>query len=737
MQSFLKRIMLVTAAFFWVSAITLQATAVLSVAAGNAADSSLLLMVPGLAASPHPVAQKTIGPGGGTLSCSGLAVTVPAQAFGADTAVSLAGARDTPAFVGAPQSLVWQLQIQATGWTKPLEISLGTVGGADRDLPVALADSLVVGADRSELRPAIVPGQVRSGVLYVELGATDFGDASYDVRTANAAQDVPTRREITFWKITGFETLRSDHFRLYYPAAIAADPQDIPQKILNFAEKAYAKLQAMGFMTTALQFPVTITVENGMGEVDGAAGVPLSGKGGQYLNLNQAICTAADLQRLEVTIGHEYFHIVQNLYNPRSALAIRHPLATPNFLMLSEASSVWFEARMLESETYVSQVFLNNMPEYAYGLDAGAGRGDIQNRGYWGAGFLRYLRNARGSDSFVYDLWRNVQDQGTGTSGLSDLGAVIETVGSMAETSSKWVDFLEKTASRNTGYANWPALASTVTHFTRNSSGEYVPAATFVGDIEPFAGHVWKVNFNVLNAGDNSWVAVAQEAPNVSYALYKVVSGSGFARLATLAPGKPHQFSVNQGEIVIAVATNSDNSSPYRATSTASVYFRLQSDTQYCLDVPHGWPMTQNGYERIWRNPTSGTIAAVERYVDDTFTQPTFVRCMDINTGYDILNSEWYANGQQSAEIHIENDLRHGLSRFWFENGQICVNSNYNHGYLYGAYAQYLEDGTLMLQGSYCQGLGKIGEWYYYGDGYPYTCTYSTCGGDPVCQNVN
>lgn len=700
----------------------------------------LLLTIPAITANPRPSAQGVIGPGGGTVASGQVGVTAPAGAFGADTAVRLAGQRTRPDFVGSPDSLVWTAAVDAQGWNQPLSLCLGQVGGPDRELPVALADALVVDSDRSEPRPAIVPGQVRNGRLCVALAPND--GTSFDVpRAADRTADVATRREVTFWKISGFETLRSDHFRLYYPARIAAYPEDIPQQILNFAETAYAKLAAMGFETTGLTFPVSITAQGGMGQTDGEAGVPLSGKAEQYLNINADICAPGFLQRLQATIGHEYFHVIQNLYNPRSALAIRHPWAAADYLLLSEASSVWFEGRMLDSESYVSEVFVQNIAEHQTGLGASAERGGLQSRGYWASGFLRYLRDARGADSFVYDLWAEIRTSGSGLGVTSDISALTDVWGSLSDFSAKWAAFYEKAAA-GIAYDSWPKLPSSQTHYVQTPTGGYLPYADFRDDVLPLSGRVWRVSVNALESGDTNWAALAEGDTDLNFVLFKTGSGGGgvYTRLGAITPGTALRFTASQGDMLMASVGNSNDSYPYRTASTAILHLRTQSDPLYCPDVPHGWPMEFNSGARVWRHATQNYAVAKEIYFSGDPDRPGMAECMDIGTGEYNLRQEWYENGNQKSYSQLEGDYFVGLQKRWFENGQLHEQyyRNISGGY-YGSYVEYLESGTLRSSGSYCDdGSGRIGEWYFYGEGYPYTCAYAVCNDqNPRCQSAS
>jgi hypothetical protein len=111
---------------------------------------------------------------------------------------------------------------------------------------------------------------------------------------------------------------------------------------------------------------------------------------------------------MEVTIGHEFFHAIQNTYDPAHARI--KAIWNSRGLCLYDASSTWFEGEMIDSPSYIGapamgEIFRGN-PFYTKGLGYGC-RSDPKGYGYGASTFLRYLTNKYGAD-LVLVLWRNI-----------------------------------------------------------------------------------------------------------------------------------------------------------------------------------------------------------------------------------------------------------------------------------------------------------------------------------------
>ena len=678
------------------------------------ADDDILFFVPALAGLPADSAA--IGPAGGTLRAGAASVTVVSGTFDASVQMTLATSRTAPDFLGRPASRIYDLGIETGRMDKDLAVALSGFGGPDRDVVVAVAERADYDADRATARPAMVAGQVRSGVLRFTLPATETQAASNArnlVRNATAP-DTPTRTGFTFWAVSGFNTMESTHFRLYYPASIQADA-DMAQIILNDAEDAYTRLHDMGFLTTGLSLPLVITVEAGMGTRDGEAGIPLSGKAGQYLNLNVNLCAPTHADKLRATIGHEFFHIVQNLYDPRSALRIRHPRAHPYFLWLSEASSVWFESVVLDSSTYVADVFTSNIDMYRQGPETFVDHAEAQSIGYYASGFLRHLTDARGSNTLVYDIWKEVRDEGRGTSDYSDLTAVVRAVGSAVTTGAQWTDFVQRLLSKTSGHGGWPEPSASD---SRNSYGTlgYVTAWDFSAALAPFSAAKWKVGFNKINAGDTDYFARVDSSDSIEYAVFK---GTGkppsYGRLGTVSPGAPLNFSVTEGDSVIVTASNSDTTPPYQTPRNAAVHIGLKDTCRYCPGIPATATLyLATERERLWRHATKGHQVAYEVYWDTARTVIAQAECYEYETGCSSTWSTWYENGNREWERVFDCDGQaNGVLKHYYGTGVPDEFTTYAHGLQTGAYTKYYENGNYQITGYKTNGAWT-GTWTWY-----------------------
>ena len=692
-------------------------------------DDDILLFIPVILATPS--GNAAIGAAGGTVRAGTASVAIAPNTLAQSVTVTLTSGRRRPDFLGQPASLVYSLNIASGDLTKDLAVTLAGFGGPDRDVVVALADRADYDTSQMATRPALVTGRVRSGVLTFAIPATEVQTASggLDQTSGTPAPVTPTRTGYTFWAMAGFNTMESAHFRLYFPASIQAGKVDMAQLILNDAEDAYTRLQGLGFVMTGLSIPTSITVESGLGSRDGEAGLPLSGKAGQFLNLNVNLCTPATADKLRATIGHEYFHIVQNLYDPRSALRIRHPSFRPYFLWLSEASSVWFESVVLESSSYVSDIFVSNIDSCRQGLETFADHTEAQSIGYAASGFLRYLTDARGSNTIINTIWNEVRDEGKGTSAYSDLTAVIRGVGSGADTAIKWTDYMQRLLTNNSGHTGWPEPSATATYYSHTVQG-YVTAFDFLADVAPFSARKWKVLFNKLRAGETDYFARLDSNDDVEYALYKSAGPSQYARLGVIAANAPLNFTVAEGNSIVVTASNSDTASPYQTGRSAAVHIGLKGTCQYCPGIPSTATLAQAGDTfRLWEHETKRFTVAKEAYWDDTRTKIAVTECHEYDTGCLTSYSERYENGHKKEEFVYACDGGGGMNgpaKYYYDTGILRELTTYDHGRVTGPYASYYPNGNYQVTGYKDNGT-PIGLWTYYysDDGKPsQICTY-------------
>jgi len=725
-------------------------TTAFTLAAGASNENDLLLLTASTRVPlPDAAVSSAIGGAGGTVRLGGVTATLPAGALDTATTVTLSRARSDSAF-SLMKTTVYTLDVPDNPCiNQPMTVSMG-VGGGNRTVYVGLGDAYedVSGGNSNATRPTIIPGQVTGGVLTFAIPGTDICPsvsnnpaAIMAARTQGATPNaLPTRSSFSFLIVSGYLTLASTHFKVNYPSSIIAENEDLPQKLLEYAESAYTLLTGLGFsFDTAITWPMAINVEWNMGERVGETCIPLAGKARQYLNINADKCATSNLDLLKVTIGHEFFHAVQTTYDPRSALRIRHTWSTPVFLWLSEASSVWFESRMLGSSAYVADVFVNNIDEKTHGLDCFLSTHEIaQNVGYWASGFLRYLTTAK-SDALLPAVWNEVRDEGKGSSAYSDLTALIRAVGSGVDTAIFWQQYLSKVVSHTTGYSGWPLPTTDRTWYSQASgAGE---SQIFSTTLYPFSGEKWLIGYNSEPTSGTIWFKATTVDPDIAYDLYRGQNADGpFTFLATLVQDQRKETSVSQGDVFLVSATNSNTTAPYQTPKTASIAFGNEGQCSLCDGMPANLDVYNKSGVYEWYTTDTGILVATAILGVDA--RPYRLWCYDATTGnmklvkfyYDNLNL-WY---EEPCDATSQTCIAHGTYKEYYDNGHLHRSVTYVHGETIGLTTEfYNTPNTIGASGNYVSGGRQDGTWSYYDQsGKLYmTCVYSngTLVGD--CTN--
>jgi len=704
-------------------------------------NADILLLTAGLRTiSLTPSVQTVIGPGGGTVTSARATLVVPAGALGNASYVSLEGIRPDVQFGSNSARSGYKVIFRSPTLAKDATLAIAGFGGPDRTVLVAMYDTAGdYEGNTNSTQPNLVEGQVVSGTLRVTIPAVEL-DATTSGAGSNA-NAVNTWREFGLWAVAGYSILRSAHFRLTYPTALAGQTDDYPQLILDYAEAAYARLNSMGYaFTDGLNWPHNINLEYNLGAANGYASIPLSGKRNTFSVIAASLCAHDKLDLLKATVGHEFFHAVQNVYDPRSGIRIRHEWATPYFLWLSEASSTWFEGRFLDSSSYVPNIFLGNYDMMQQGLETYADHAGAQNTGYWASGFLRYLTGIRG-DVVVRQAWEEVSAMGTGSSQYSDLTALGRGVNTISSLAVSWQVYIDKFITGQTGYAGWKPPDSSLTWYNSSlvSDVETILYRTLSSQLTPFSAFKWTLIFR-KDLIDSDYVLELVDAPaDVEFTLFKGPGLAGpFAKVATLAADAPYIFTAEVGSayLVSVVGTNTD--APYRTPAVASARIGLTGASTLCPEaVPEGvhpWIMlSSDGKSRLVTKDY--VFYADEVYYDAERTQPGVVNCGKPDGGCD-FKKEWYENGVVRAVTPMNAACqKNGLQRIYYESGLIDREANYLSDLLNGAYAEYYDGGGAKIQGAYAAGL-RNGTWTWYDQSGAWTmvCQYSA-GQELSCRS--
>jgi hypothetical protein len=210
-------------------------------------------------------------------------------------------------------------------------------------------------------------------------------------------------------------------FRIAYPSRFGKNlrPIDLLANALLDAEK---KLEKLGFRFSSLSRPIEVAVvppdklssPKLLAEEENAYKLFTNNYPKIKVNEKKLLENAGNEDLIRAVIGHEFFHAVQNLYDPAW-------FDSKHALFLAEMSSVWFEHKMVRNPTgYLPSVAKDYANFTNYGLDnpkPGKSGGiwkapnayavDTRARlGYGASSFLRYLTLYFNDDGIVYEIWK-------------------------------------------------------------------------------------------------------------------------------------------------------------------------------------------------------------------------------------------------------------------------------------------------------------------------------------------
>lgn len=496
----------------------------------------------------------TIGTNGGNVSLGSLILGIPPGTFPAPTAVTPSAGTTTGDYPDATVvSDVYTVDMASEN-LQTMTVQMSAKGAINGPVfGVLVSDIYGAHSAVPEFRARIVDAKLNGGLLTFDIPPSALAAAS-DGRSADGASVAADKigRRFTIWFITGYSLKQSDHFYLYYSPKSCNST--VMTDYLDDAENAYKRLITdLKFSPSGLSWPMTIDVAKLDDETFGEAGY---GRVGRYvrgtkslsLSVNQKYCASTaqkDLDEMKVTLGHEFFHTLQYVYDPH--WAAREAIFGSPFTWLYEASSTWFEGEMAGSSTYSSVVFSQNLEYYRNGLEHGA-EADAKNHGYGASSFLRFLTSRYGN-SLMTTIWSNVSAQ-SGT--YSSTGAIATALTGKSTLSAEWQLFAEQYITGTTAFG-WNAPASSYKYVY----DEKKPSTEFNDDLYALSGVKILLDFTPLKTTKKYTLTVA-EGKNTFIKAYLYKSKTKVAEFTD-----KYSFDVAPGSGYVLVVANSNDAAPY------------------------------------------------------------------------------------------------------------------------------------------------------------------------------
>lgn len=292
-----------------------------------------------------------IAPAGGEVSAGNLNVVAAADALPGPARLVVTAAERPPAFDGDDDSPLYRIDGIPTRYGAGLTVSLplaspGRRPGREGTVFLEVGEEVF---PASKLEPhlalRIVEARVENGRLVADLPPLDVPPPG------RADEEIPETQTIVVRRVTGVAVDDSEVLpeeeggrsgtpaRIYHPIKMTKEQY---QPVVHALGVANVRLKQLGFSPSDRTRVVEVYIKKLPSAVCGYY-VP-SGWGVDYSSLEINVSYVVDASRLvelQRTVLHEYFHMIQARFDPRTAFSQTKRVAPT--LWFDEACSVWFE----------------------------------------------------------------------------------------------------------------------------------------------------------------------------------------------------------------------------------------------------------------------------------------------------------------------------------------------------------------------------------------------------------
>ncbi len=384
---------------------------------------------------------ETIGAAGGVLEAEGFRLIVPPGAFALEADLVL---RDVTASAPAEAHRITRV-FEVAGVPETialpctLQLATPTAGPEDETRWIRLeeTDTFISSAKTFGRCPVTLATEDEGALVRALLPAIPAEGAGAD-GPGSATETTTGTLQFSAVSLRWSFVTPQGHFKLLYDLTIT---NPTAQQIGAELERAYALLRDdLGLSWSKRTRPITVTIQDFEAAHAEAWGLHVPSKwcGAEYdeIILNrQKILANPSGSDLKATVGHELFHLMQHLYDPRNRISQGKP---NEWFWMNEAMSTWFERKMIDRTHIPESVreadyrfFLYHALQYTPSYTLGVSCNDcwiVQNHGYGASLFLgATFEGANGGEQKIGDLLKRRLDR---EEPLAALGQVLAPSGS-------------------------------------------------------------------------------------------------------------------------------------------------------------------------------------------------------------------------------------------------------------------------------------------------------------------
>lgn len=347
--------------------------------------------------------SENIGSEGGSIEIEDFVLTIPSGAFNNNTEIVLSSAVDNKTFGEILVSRLFKIDGIPSGYNKPLRVKIKYEEALNEESYIALGEEVFVSSLDSIINAFnLINAEDSSGWLLAELPIPDNERKSTEFYAKSLNEESSTNFILGSISYIRGVYSSGEHFYIRYPM-LTVDRSDAIA-LGEYLEHAYETFHNYGFdYTKRSNWPVDVFVKPFLDDVYGFYTSSQFGDDYGFLEFNQNEMKNSDM--LKTTAGHEFFHLVQYLYDFRSSWdKAGYP---SDHHWFNEASAVWSEKLFTEDPgNYLSTTVANLQMAPFNGFHAGSVGNPIKH-GYGMLGVINYLTDLYG-EGFVLKVFQSL-----------------------------------------------------------------------------------------------------------------------------------------------------------------------------------------------------------------------------------------------------------------------------------------------------------------------------------------
>lgn len=323
---------------------------------------------------PTPVSTVEIGYDGGSFIFEGFDLSVPENCFNGYFELSLLEHTANSVYGNFEASKFFTLNGLPLEFEKPIEVKIEATSGSDLFAITGIV-SRSASSDTAVLSFKFNEVTQEGNTCSFVLEPNDIPDYSTDDTLSLVIGLVKDHAKID----------SKGNFVVYCPKTSIDDAYDLQ----NYLDEAHAIFQntTFGFSyEKRSKWPVQVTVRKLASGTFGYFVPSKLGNNSGYMEFNQDYLS--DKEELKTTAGHEFFHLVQALYDSRYAFI--KAISASSYYWVEEAASVWAEAYFSNNPNYVSSVRNGHQMAPFNGMQKGS-ESNAQHHGYGMSALIKYL----------------------------------------------------------------------------------------------------------------------------------------------------------------------------------------------------------------------------------------------------------------------------------------------------------------------------------------------------------